>query len=256
MTNKQRILNLFYENIKGKQYNGSVKHDGGEGHWLETLMNIKHNNRNEPDIDGFEMKKISNKITFGDFSASEYVFSKKRELINKYNNWTDEQYMNRDEFIKTFGTLKPDKHRYSWSGSCIPKYGEWNDCGQKLHIDRKNNIGIFYCYSKDMRENKINFPDYLKKHKLLIAVWHHTKMEKHINMKFNSNGFFIINKTKNIYDKISFGKPFDFNTFIDNIKNGSIIFDSGMHIGNNRNYSQFRSNYNNFWNKLIIEEFN
>ena len=41
-------------------------------------MEISHNSNNEPDILGYEMKKNSSKITFGDFSASEYLFSKKK----------------------------------------------------------------------------------------------------------------------------------------------------------------------------------
>lgn len=40
------------------------------------MMNIKPNKKNFPDIGGFEMKKESNKITFGDWSG-EYLFSKK-----------------------------------------------------------------------------------------------------------------------------------------------------------------------------------
>lgn len=44
-------------------------------------MGIKHNAKNEPDINGYEMKKSSNKITLGDFSASEYLFSGKNKKI-------------------------------------------------------------------------------------------------------------------------------------------------------------------------------
>ena len=57
-----------------------------------------------------------------------------------------------------------------------------------------------------------------------------------------------------MYDKICFGKPFNFNFFVENIKTDIVIFDSGMYQGNNRNYSQFRSS-NKFWNKLIVEEY-
>ena len=57
-----------------------------------------------------------------------------------------------------------------------------------------------------------------------------------------------------MYDKICFGKPFNFNFFVENIKTDIVIFDSGMYQGNSRNYSQFRSS-NKFWNKLIVEEY-
>lgn len=45
---KQKIIQLFMDNVKGKQIdlsntNKSHKsHDGKEGHWLETQMNITH----------------------------------------------------------------------------------------------------------------------------------------------------------------------------------------------------------------------
>ena len=77
---KQQIITLFNNNVKGREIcleGQNINHDGKEGHWLETKMGIKHNSKNEPDINGYEMKKSSNKITLGDFSASEYAFSKK-----------------------------------------------------------------------------------------------------------------------------------------------------------------------------------
>ena len=77
---KQQILTTFNNNVKGREIwveGQNINHDGKEGHWLETNMGIKHNSKNEPDINGYEMKKYSNKITLGDFSASEYAFSKK-----------------------------------------------------------------------------------------------------------------------------------------------------------------------------------
>jgi len=68
--------------------------------------------------------------------------------------------------------------------------------------------------------------------------------------------FFICmkNKKTKLYEKIGFGKPFNFEFFIEKFKTNEIFFDSGMYKGNNRNYSQFRAN-NNFWHKLIIEEY-
>jgi hypothetical protein len=102
--NKQQIIELFMKNVKCKEITVNKKHHGGEGHWLETQMGIKHNSRNESDILGFEMKKSSRKITFGDFSASEYVFSTQRTMLNEMNGWNDTHTMKRVDFIKTFGT--------------------------------------------------------------------------------------------------------------------------------------------------------
>ena len=198
---KLNIIELFRKNIKDKKielekYNN--KHCGKEGYWLEKQMNIKHNSQNEPDIHGYEMKKDSKKITFGDFSASEYLFSKDKKYINDTNKWdADLVNITKDQFIKFFGTQKILKNnRYSWSGSCIPTYNNWNTCGQKLTVTYENT-----------------------------------------------------------YNKICFGKKFDYECFIDGIKNKIVFFDSGMYIGNNRNYSQFRSCTGNFWDTLIIEEY-
>lgn len=95
----------------------------------------------------------------------------------------------------------------------------------------------------------------MKNGKIIIAIWTYDKLKGHIDNKYNSNGFFICVKEKNVYTKICFGKPFDFNTFVIHLIIGNIIFDSGMYEGNNRNYSHFRSTAKKFWNLLITDEF-
>jgi len=67
---KQKIIELFYANVKGKKSNTSKsnqRHDGKKGHWLEQQMGIVANANNSPDIYGYEMKNqtSSGKITFG-----------------------------------------------------------------------------------------------------------------------------------------------------------------------------------------------
>jgi hypothetical protein len=257
---KQYIINLFNKNVKGIDINLEDKnknHRGKEGHWLETKMGITHNSKNEPDINGYEMKKLSKKITLGDYSASEYAFSAKdrRNAINEYNNWTNDIKITKNEFIKYFGNANIKKNnRYSWSGCCIPTYNNWNANGQNLIILANNDIVIYYSFSRDMRDRKEKFPDYLKKDNILIVIWKADKMMPHIDNKFNKRGFFICKKIGNTYENICFGKAFNFKYFIDYIKNGEIIFDSGMYEGNNRNYSHFRGSPD-FWNKLITEEY-
>jgi hypothetical protein len=145
---KQKIITLFNNNVKGVEIclkGQNINHCGKEGHWLETKMGIKHNAKNEPDIDGYEMKKSSKKTTLGDFSASEYAFSRKnkRNIINNLNNWTDEIKLSRSDFIKTFGNPNPSKNnRHSWSGSCVPTYNIWNSNGQIITINENNYIII------------------------------------------------------------------------------------------------------------------
>lgn len=261
----QKILELFNNNVKLKKIelipDNLKKHCGLEGHWLEKQMGIKPNSKNEADLLGFEMKKHSktSKITFGDYSASEYLFSKKKPVIMKANKWEDHKNITvtRNQFIQYFGTAKETKNnRYSWSGSCVPKYSEWNSCGQRLIFNEQNDLCIYYSFEKDNRENKNKLPDFLKtEYPLLIAIWLEPKLRKNINQKFNQNGFFICKKENGVYNKICFGKPFNFEQFVIGMKNKEIIFDSGMYEGNTRNYSQFRSPNGKFWESLIVEEF-
>jgi hypothetical protein len=58
---KQHIITLFNTYVKGVEIcleGQNIKHCGKEGHWLETKMGIKHNAKNEPDINGYEMKNL------------------------------------------------------------------------------------------------------------------------------------------------------------------------------------------------------
>jgi hypothetical protein len=255
--NKLFIINKFRTNVKSKEiFIENNLHCGSEGYWLETQMEIIHNGKNEPDILGYEMKKYCSKITFGDFSASEYLFSKNREIIEKINNWKkNENIIVRSDFIKYFGTSKQSKNnRYSWSGKCVPTYNIWNFCGQMIKFNDNLDLCIYYSFNKDTRDDKYSYPKFLQNN-IIIVIWKKEKLEQHINNKFNKNGFFICKKINKKYEKIYFGKPFDFNCFVDNIKNKNIIFDSGMYDGNSRNYSHFRSLTSNFWNNLIIEEY-
>ena len=85
---KLKIIKLFKAAVKGKKWNKSrcvdsdksLQHCGEEGHVLEKWMGLTPNNKNEPDLFGYEMKKDSPKISFGDWSAEEYLFSKNKDL--------------------------------------------------------------------------------------------------------------------------------------------------------------------------------
>lgn len=154
---KQLIIDKFMTNVKGKPILiKNIKHCGSEGHWLETQFGISSNNKNEPDLLGYEMKKNSSKITFGDFSASEYLFSKKKEIIENMNNWKKgKNNITREDYIKYFGTPNPLKNnRYSWS-SCVPTYGIWNYCGQMLKFN--DSLTFVYIIHLKMIHEKIKF---------------------------------------------------------------------------------------------------
>ena len=254
MTSKQKIKDKFDNTLRGTSCPTELnrEHDGAEGHYIEKMMGLSHNSKCEPDMDGYELKVESAKTTLGDWSASEYLFSKRRDILNKINNRTNEHQMTKQKFIETFGTKKNE--RYSWSGSCFPIYGRINECGQIINVDDVGNISIHYNYEEDRRPEKVNFPEFLKQKEQCIAIWTSDKLKKHVNAKFNVNGIFKVIKNKGIYSKIVFYNPFTFQYFIEFFKTGTIILDSGMNAGTSRNRQSFRTKAC-FWNKLICETY-
>jgi len=247
---KKIIVNLFNNNIRGSKYVKGVGKTfcGSEGHWLEIRMEIKPNSFNGPDKLGYEQKKYSNKITFGDWSASYYIFAKN----NKYN-------LSQDDFIKMFGSPNPDKkNRYSWSGKVFPKYGiEYNYAGQRLRFLENEDLVIEYLYLNDTRKEKISLvlDDFKTNDPIVLAYWTKDKLENHVLKKFGVNGFYILKKNeKKIYNEICFGKKMDFQFFKTGIENMDIILDSGMYRTNSRKYSQFRAK-GEFWDDLATEKY-
>lgn len=241
---KEIIIELFNKNVKGKKFDKCANnHCGSEGHWLEKQMGIPPNSNNKPDFNGYEQKKDSAKITFGDWSASEYIFK------NKQFNLT------RDQFLKIFGSPNPKKNnRYSWSGKVFPKYSDkYNYAGQRIRFLENDDLVIEYSYLNDTRNEKISYPNILKTDIIILARWTKSKLEKHILNKFGVNGFYICQKNKQkIYDKICFGKVIDFQFFKTGMENNKIILDSGMYETNSRNYSQFRAD-KSLWYDLLTE---
>jgi hypothetical protein len=247
--NKQKIINLFKKNIKGKNADLSKyesKHDGKEGHWLETQMNIKANASNLPDLFGYEMKKATKgKTTFGDWSANYYIFQDK-----KYN-------ISRDIFLQIFGKPNAKKEgRFSWSGEPCPIIKAYNSFGQKLFVDKDKNIFVKYSFSKDQRKDKKKVvPVLMQKDNLVIARWDYQSIKEKLENKFNVKGWFRCLKDKEgVYSKIVFGDPVTFNKWIQGVESGEIFFDSGMYQGNIRPYSQWRAN-NSYWDNLITSTY-
>lgn len=246
---KEEIIRLFNKNVRGKKselINTNTRHDGREGHWLETQMGIPHNADNNPDLYGYEMKNqtTSGKTTFGDWSADYYIY---KDISNN---------MGRDDFIKTFGKYNESKDRYSWSGEPCPKLNRYSNFGQKLYVDDNNNIIVEYSYINDLREDKnMIIPKNMQIEKLVIARWERNSIKVKLERKFNQNGWFKCIKDKDgKYYKISFGNPINFESWIDLVKDGTVFFDSGMYQGNIRPYSQWRAN-NTFWDSLITDSY-
>ena len=127
-TEKQQIIDVFRKNVKGKKpdvTSQNINHDGKHGHWLETKMGLAHNADNSADMLGYEMKNetTSGKITFGDWSADEYIFLHGR---GSQSNSINKNYkITRDNFFEIFG--KPNSlknNRLSWSGELIDLFGK------------------------------------------------------------------------------------------------------------------------------------
>jgi hypothetical protein len=247
---KQQIVNLFRKNVKGKIANTSAsnyRHDGKEGHWLERQMGIKANNRSSSDLFGYEMKKDATKISFGDWSADTYLY---KEIDG----------LDREKFIKIFGKENKSKKRWSWSGEPVPKIDNWNNFGQKLVIDKENNIKAVYSFHNDKRPDKDRIvPEELQKKEIPLAIWNSMSLEKRIESKFGDKGWFICMKdNKGAYNAIGFGDPLTFNDWIKLVSEGKVFFDSGMYFDkakpNNRPYSQWRAN-GVVWHSLIKDSY-
>jgi hypothetical protein len=246
---KNKIIDLFNKFVRGKSSDTNSSnqgHDGKDGHWLETQMGIKHNSSNESDIYGFEMKNhTSSKTTFGDWSPDFALFKGKDKVIT------------RDQFLKIFGSSNPKKNgRYSWSGKTCPKIDVFNDFGQKLIVDKYDNILAVYSFSKDNRADKnLIVPSTFHSDYIVITSWSNILMKKRVENKFNNFGWFKCSKNdEGVYDKIVFGNPITFNDWIIGVRSGLIFFDSGMYQGNERPYSQWRAE-NKYWDSLVKESF-
>lgn len=250
--NKQKIIALFRAHVLGKKADVSsltATHDGKHGHWLETAMGVSRNRNNAPDLLGYEMKNATQSMTsFGDWSADYRIFSKRGG-----------GYITQDDFLQYFGKPNP-KHngRFAWSGQICPnRVNEWTFGGQTLLVDADGNISAVYSYSRDTRPDKATIvPQALQQEELVLARWSADFMRNKVERKFNQNGWFKCVKDKKTgqYTHIIFGEPMTFETWIAYVRDGKIIFDSGMHQGNVRPYANWRAT-NAFWDSLVTSQY-
>jgi hypothetical protein len=83
-------------------------------------------------------------------------------------------------------------------------------------------------------------------------MWPNEKLEKHVNRNFNDKGWFkVFADDSGTCIELVFGKPMDFETWIELVRRGTIYLDSGMYVGNSRPYSNWRAS-NTFWDSLIV----
>ncbi len=266
--NKMKLVEIFRNNVKGKRCDTTgrnSRHDGKKGHWLEEQFEISANADNSADILGYELKnETTSKTTFGDWSANRYIF-KTGEYAHLFNGKT--QSDRQDSFCGIFGKPNPDKGgRCSWSGSPCPTIHGYNDFGQILVIEDNLDITARYSFSKDKRPNKYNIvPTELQQENLILAHWFGQTspsgkradkcLKSKLEDKFDDLGWFTCKTDSNgIYNEICFGEPFNYNAWIDLVRQGIVFFDSGMYQGNKRPYSQWRAN-NKYWDSLIVDRY-
>ncbi|WP_029512999.1 LlaMI family restriction endonuclease [Mycoplasmopsis iners] len=260
--NKEILIEIFNKNIRGKKANVlkiNMRHDGKFGHWLEQQFGIKPNSIAGADILGYELKDFNPEvITFGDWSANEYIYTNP-EFKHIFSFKT--KHENQDLFCMLFGKAnKLKNNRYAWSGECCPKINVYNSFGQIMKITKEKDIVVEYSYKEDKRPNMLEIipKEFQKIENIVLARWYgkkinhpkHKTLEEKIDSKFNQKGWFTcIKNEEGFYEKICFGKPFDFDYWIEQINKNIVYFDSGMHQKNPRPYSQWRGK-TKFWNAL------
>lgn len=241
---KDEIVELFRKNVKGKEKPRDLKHKGSEGHWLEQQFGIRANARIEADYKGFELKTDSKRVTLGDWSASEYLYSLVAPYLREANG-ERHLYMLKNEFIRTFGIPNHAYGgRFAWAGQASPRYNEWNRCGQALIVcPQSGNIYAVYSHNKDQRVTAHTVPDAFKVGYVCIAVWYVERLRRCVDQKWNTHGFFQIKKNPHgRYASVAFGRPFGIEYFLDGIKKKRVVFESGMveNQSRQRNCSKFR----------------
>ena len=248
---KQEILHTFNNKVKGRvpDLSGYNKnHDGAEGDWLTIAMGLTVNGKNEPDFKGFEMKKDSKKTTFGDWQPDYSLYKKSSKGLDAE--------LSRTDFLKIFGQKSKDQSgrklgRYSWSGKVFPTVKGVNTFGQVIKIDSKGHVKVLYSFSKDSRSNKKKIvPVDLRIENLVLAEWTAENLKRRLEKKFNNLGWFkCLTDSDGRYEKVQFGKPINFDSFIIMARSGEVFCDCGMYSTNPRPYMTWRA-AKNIWDSL------
>jgi len=261
---RQLIIERYMENVHGKTPDTSASnpnHEGGEGHWLEDQMDVEHNASNTPDLLGYEMKNnTQSKTSFGDWNASYYIFRDEGFFPNLIGATGRERQRlwreNKAQFLRTFG--REIDGTFSWSGTPCPKRvtDGANDFGQELTVDEDNSITVKYSFSKDWRANKSELvPVAFQIDNLIIVRWDSEVIRDRVERKFNRKGWFkCLQDNDGVYNSIVFGGPFNIEKFLNAVREGRVIFDSGMKDvradGTDRYRSMWRAS-NSFWDSLV-----
>lgn len=272
---RQKIIYNFHKNVLGKYPDQSelkFSHKGKLGHWLETRLGGEIDADGNADLDGYECKIESEKITWGDWSANYRIFCD--PTYNIFNNNKDIKE-NMWILCKTLGVKRyhPEKgFYYSLSGKHMPEYlDEATSLGLML-FENNTDISLVYNYSLDEREDKNNqIPQEMQKEDLLIYKWYgkdknfnsfkehvlennpnlkifwkgskaSVSLEERIRRKFGIYGTVVglKNKSKEFYG-LKFLKSVSLNDWIGFYRHKNIKYDTGLTTKSGKPYNQWRS---------------
>lgn len=223
-------------------------HDGAEGDWLTKKMGLSVNGKNEPDFQGFEMKKDSPKTTFGDWSPdfALYLAPKRGEKAE----------LARSDFLRIFGSPKPHKDprkngRHSWSGEVFPTVKGVNKYGQVMLVENSGDIKATYFHESDQRSDKSSIvPPKFHDSAVVLAHWTGERLRVRLERKFNQLGWFkCLKDSSGRYSELEFGRPINYEHFLKLVVSGDIFCDCGMYDGNPRPYMNWRASHR-IWDLL------
>jgi len=271
---RQKIIDHFHRNVLGKYPDQSelkLSHKGNLGHWLEVNLGGKIDADGNADLDGYECKVESKKISWGDWGAPYRIFCDRSYAIFDKRN----AYENMWVLVRSLGIFRDDPIKgefFSMSGDHVPTYiNDETYIGLSL-VEKDSDIFMKYSFSRDQRENKYEVtPDIFKKDDLLIFKWHGTNesfsefkkdvlfnnlpidvkfeghnasvsLEERIRRKFGIYGMVIGLKNKSkVFYGLKFLKQITLDDWIDFFKNRDVIYDTGLTTRNKRPYNQWRS---------------
>lgn len=272
---RQIIIENFHNNILGKypsETDLNTSHEGKLGHWLETKLGGEIDSDGNADLNGFECKVESNKISWGDWGAPYRIFCDKS--YNFFNK--DNTYENMWLFVRALGVKREhyiDGIYYSMSGRDIPtRINDLTDIGLSMREVNKD-ILYQYSFSSDQRETKNRLvPNEFQRDNLLIYKWHGTdesfnnfkediinnnlpinvkltgynaavSLEERIRRKFGVYGIVVglQDRARGFYG-LKFLKKISFDDWLNFFQNKDVFYDTALTTRNKRPYNQWRSN--------------
>jgi len=270
---KDLIIDQFHKNVLGKypsKLELKASHKGKLGHWLESNLGGSIDADGNADLNGYECKVDSKKISWGDWGAPYRIFcDRSYKLFDKkyifQNMWL---------LVEALGIQRnePQKGMYfSMSGDHIPTYINDTTYIGLTMMEINGDISIVYNFTSDQRHNKFQkVPDEFQRDNLLIYKWHGTdtsfdayrqnveinnlpievkfsganasvSLEERIRRKFGIYGIVVGLKDESGFYGLKFLKSINIQDWLGFFRDQNVIYDTGLTTRNKRPYNQWRS---------------